>query len=236
VSTEEHITVVKSPRVIEKMIARHYDQRGHVTLLPDGDFDYQGLVSIVGNDPVRRKFLVDQPPPVVARHIKAAKRIKVQAVMDQLLAWFYVSDLPEIVEGGDRYFELAYPKQIERLQRRSAFRVHLPPGVSGVLAFCPELGSDIRSAHVCDVSTGGLAIDMPIEEAQSLPVGAVVEAARVRVVDHFDFKVKFMICNVRQVSEKRAVVGLKFVDLPALDAQQIDRAVLKWQRELMNRD
>lgn len=235
-SNEEHITVVKSPRVIEKMIARHYEQRGHVTLLPDTDIDYQGVVPVVGNNPDRRRFLVDQPPPVVARHLKLAERIKVQAVIDQLLVWFYVSKLTEVVEGGDRYFELPYPSQIERLQRRSSFRVNLPPGVSGVLAFCPESGADVRSASVQDISTGGLAIEMPLEEAQALPVGSVIEAARVRVIDHFDLKVKFVVCNVRPLSEKWAVVGLKFVDLPAVDGQQIDRAVMKWQREQLNRD
>lgn len=234
VSTEEHVTVVRSPRVIAKMIARHYEQRGHVTLLPVDDVDYQGLVSMVGNDPDRQRFLIDQPPPVVVRHLKQAGKIKVQAVIDQLLVWFYVSELPEVVEGGDRYFELPYPSQMERLQRRGAFRVALPPGVSGVLAFCSEPGAEVRSASVVDISTGGLAIDMPLDEAQALTVGMTVEAARVRVADYFDLKVKFEVCNVRSISDKRAVVGLKFIDLPAVDGQQIDRAVLQWQREQLS--
>lgn len=212
------------------MIARHYEQRGHVTLLPEGDLDYQGLVPIVANDPDRRRFLIEQPSPVVARHLKEAGRVKVQAVIDQLLAWFYVDKLPEIVEGEDRYFELVYPTQIERLQRRGAFRVALPPDVSGVLAFCTEAGAPAQSARVYDISTGGCAIEMPIAAAQALPVGSVVEAARICVVDHFDFKVKFVICNVRPISEKYAVVGVRFVDLPALDVQQIDRAVMALQR------
>lgn len=212
------------------MIARHFDQRGHVTLQPEGDLEYQGLVPIVANDPDRRQFLIEQPSPVVVRHLKEAGRVKVQAVIDQLLTWFYVDKLPEIVEGEDRYFELAYPPQVERLQRRSAFRVALPPDVSGVLAFCTEAGAPAQSARVYDISTGGCAIEMPIAAAQALPVGAMVEAARICVVDHFDFKVKFVICNVRPISEKYAVVGVKFVDLPALDMQQIDRAVMTLQR------
>ena len=213
------------------MIARHYDQRGHLALLPDDEAEYQGLVPIVGNDPERRTFLIDQPSPVQARHLKLARQVKVQGVIDQLLVWFYVNELPEVVEGDDRYYRLPYPKQVQRLQRRNAFRVNLPPGVSGVLAFCAgDAGRDVRSARVHDLSATGCAIEMSLEETQIIPPGTVVEAARIRVAGLLDLKFRFEVRNLRPISEKRGLVGLHFVDMPAVEAQKIDRAVMHLQR------
>ena len=232
-SQQDTIITARSPRVIDKILARHFDERGHFWLIPEGDEDFQIAVQMVSNDPENRRFLIDQPKEVPLRHLKASGRIRVQAVIDQLVSWFYVNDLKEKIEGTDRYFEIPYPAQIDRLQRRNVFRVHIPPDVIGVVEFFQPTTSTLWVGRLDDLSAGGCAIALRPDQAIGLDLGVQLSPVKLSIDGFADLSVNLVIRNQRIVSPGEWIFGAEFVDLGPLESQQLDRVVMRLQRYLI---
>lgn len=229
-SDSDVIISTRSPRVIDKILARHFESRGYFWLIPEGQESFQGSVAMVSNDPDRRVFLVDQPGAISLRHLHASDRIKVQAVVDQLVSWFYVSLLKEKIEGTDRYFEIPYPEAIDRLQRRNVFRVSIPSDVPAQVAFMQPTTSTVWVGRVEDLSAGGCAIVVRPDQAGGLDVGVTLPQVKLSIEGFLDLTVDLVIRNQRLISNAEWVFGGEFINLPALSGQQLDRAVMQLQR------
>lgn len=232
-SQQDTIITARSPRVIDKILARHFDERGHFWLIPEGDEDFQIAVQMVSNDPENRRFLIDQPKEVPLNHLKASGRIRVQAIIDQLVSWFYVDNLKEKIEGNDRYFEVPYPTQIDRLQRRNVFRVRIPPDVIGVVEFFQPTTSTLWVGRLDDLSAGGCAIALRPEQAVGLDLGVQLSPVKLAIDGFADLSVSLVIRNQRIVSPGEWIFGTEFVDLGPLESQQLDRAVMRLQRYMI---
>jgi c-di-GMP-binding flagellar brake protein YcgR len=232
-SQQDTIITARSPRIIDKILARHFEERGHFWLIPEGDEDFQIAVQMVSNDPENRRFLIDQPKEVPLRHLKASGRIRVQAVIDQLVSWFYVNNLKEKIEGTDRYFEIPYPAQIDRLQRRNVFRVHIPPDVIGVVEFFQPTTSTLWVGRLDDLSAGGCAIALRPDQAIGLDLGVQLSPVKLSIDGFADLSVNLVIRNQRIVSPGEWIFGAEFVDLGPLESQQLDRVVMRLQRYLI---
>jgi c-di-GMP-binding flagellar brake protein YcgR len=232
-SQQDTIITARSPRIIDKIIARHFEERGHFWLIPEGDEDFQIAVQMVSNDPENRRFLIDQPKEVPLMHLKASGRIRVQAVIDQLVSWFYVNNLKEKIEGTDRYFEIPYPAQIDRLQRRNVFRVHIPPDVIGAVEFFQPTTSTLWVGRLDDLSAGGCAIALRPDQAIGLDLGVQLSPVKLSIDGFADLSVNLVIRNQRIVSPGEWIFGAEFVDLGPLESQQLDRVVMRLQRYLI---
>jgi c-di-GMP-binding flagellar brake protein YcgR len=230
VSESDVIISTRSPRVIDKIIARHFEIRGYFWLIPEGQESFQAAVAMVGNDPVRRVFLIDQPGVISLRHLQAAEQIKVQAVIDQLVSWFYVPRLKATTEDGDSYFEIPYPECIDRLQRRNVFRVGIPPDVPTRAEFFQPTTSTVWVGRINDLSAGGCSIVIRPDQALGLDMGVVLPQAKISIDGFVDLTVDLVIRNQRIISDAEWVFGAEFAELPALSAQQLDRAVMQLQR------
>lgn len=229
-SDSDVIVSTRSPRVIDKILARHFDVRGYFWLIPEGQESFKAAVAMVGNDPDRRVFLVDQPGAISLRHLHASGQIKVQAVIDQLVSWFYVSRLKERTEEGDHYFEIPYPECIDRLQRRNVFRVGIPPDVPTRVEFLQPTTSTVWVGRVNDLSAGGCSIAIRPDQATGLDEGVVLPQVKISIEGFVDLTADLVIRNQRIVSDGEWIFGAQFNDLPALNAQQLDRAVMQLQR------
>ena len=229
-SQPDTIISARSPRVIDKILARHFEDRGHFWLIPEGDDKLQISVQMVSNDPDRRRFLIDQPKEIPLSRLKASGRIRVQAIIDQLVSWFYVDNLKETIEGTDRYFEVPYPAQIDRLQRRNVFRVRIPPDVVGVAEFFQPTTSTLWVGRVDDLSANGCAIALRPEQAVGLDVGVQLSPVKISIDGFADLSVSLVIRNQRLISPGEWIFGTEFIDLGPLESQQLDRAVMRLQR------
>lgn len=229
-SQSDTIITARSPRVIDKMLARHFDQRGHFWLIPEDVEDVQVAVQMVANDSENRRFLIDQPKQSVLKSFKTSGRIRVQAIIDQLVSWFYLDSLKEKIEGNDRYFEIPYPSQIDRLQRRNVFRVRIPPDVIGVVEFFQPTTSTLWVGRLDDLSAGGCAIALRPEQAVGLEQGVQLSPAKLVIEGFADLSVNLVIRNQRIVSPGEWIFGAEFFDLGPLESQRLDRAVMSLQR------
>lgn len=232
-SQQDTIITARSPRVIDKIFARHFDERGKFWLIPEGDEGFQVAVRMVSNDPENRRFLIDQPKEAYLNHLKASGRIRVQAVIDQLVSWFYIDRFKEKIEGADRYFEISYPDQMDRLQRRNVFRVRISPDVIAVVEFFQPTTSTLWVGRLDDLSAGGCAIALLPEQAEGLDSGVVLSPVKLAIDGFADLSVNLVVRNLRIVSPGEWIVGTEFVDLGPLESQQLDRVVMKLQRLLL---
>lgn len=229
-SESDVIISTRSPRVIDKIFARHFEVRGYFWLIPEGQESFKSAVAMVGNDPDRRVFLVDQPGEIPLRHLRNCDRIKVQAVIDQLVSWFYVFRLTEKNEDGDRYFEIPYPESIDRLQRRNVFRVGIPPDVPTRIEFVQPTTSTVWVGRVNDLSASGCSLAIRPDQAVGLEEGVVLPQVKIVIEGFVDTTVDLVIRNQRIISEGEWVFGAQFAEVPPLVAQQLDRAVMQLQR------
>ncbi|MFO7809737.1 flagellar brake protein [Guyparkeria sp.] len=232
---DQDIKTVRAPRAIERSLERLYEARGHVWLIPDEDPDFQGQVQVVGNESDDRRLLFDCPEPVVLRHVLHARQVRVQAVVDGLLSWFYSADLATREEGGDCYLAVGYPKVMQRLQRRAAFRIDLPPDVPGTLAFCPSPPQGVTSGDVVNLSATGCAVSVVGDQDPGLTPGDEISAARLKVGEGIDVRLEFTVRNRRPGVGKSVIYGLEFAALPPRDSQLIDREVMRLQRLRLTR-
>ena len=232
---DQDIKTVRAPRTIARSLERLYEARGHVWLIPDEDPDFQGQVQVVGNEPDSRRLILDCPDPVVLRHVLHARRARLQAVIDGLLSWFYTADLATREEGGDCYLSVGYPDVMQRLQRRSAFRIDLPPDVPGTLAFCPSPPRGVTSGDVVNLSATGCAVSVVGDKDPALKPGDEVSAGRLKVGEGIDVRLEFIVRNRRPGVGTSVVYGLEFAALPPRDSQLIDREVMRLQRLRLTR-
>ncbi|MFN2382231.1 MAG: flagellar brake protein, partial [Guyparkeria sp.] len=232
---DQDIKTVRAPRTIERSLERLFEARGHVWLIPDEDPDFQGQVQVVGNEPDVRQLMLDCPESVVLRHLLHARRVRLQAVVDGLLTWFYTTDLATREEDGDCYVAVGYPEVMQRLQRRAAFRIDLPPDVPGTLAFCPSGTRGVTSGDVVNLSATGCAVSVVIDKDPALNSGDQVSAARLKVGNGIDVRIEFTVRNRRPGVGKSVVYGIEFAALPPRDSQLIDREVMRLQRLRLTR-
>ena len=232
---DQDIKTVRAPRTIERTLTRLFEARGHAWLIPDDDPDFQGQVQVVGNEADARRLVLDCPDPVVLRHLQAASEIRVQAVIDGLLSWFYTADLTVDQDGDDCYLGIRYPERMQRLQRRAAFRIDLPPDVPGTLAFCMQGKREVTSGEVVNISATGCAVSFVEKNDPHFKPGDEVNAARLKVGEEIDARLEFIVRNRRPGVGTSTVYGLEFNALPPLESQAIDRAVMRFQRLRLTR-
>jgi len=232
---DQDIKTVRAPRTIERTLARLFESRGHAWLVPDEDPDFQDQVQVVGNEADDRRLVLDCPEPVVLRHLLHARQIRVQAVIDGLLSWFYTSDIKLERDGGDCYLNVGYPERMQRLQRRAAFRIDLPPDVPGTLAFCMPGLREVTSGEVVNISATGCAVSFVEKSDPGFTPGDEVNAARLKVGEEIDARLEFIVRNRRPGVGTSVIYGLEFNALPPLESQAIDRAVMRFQRLRLTR-
>ncbi|MCL7745169.1 PilZ domain-containing protein [Guyparkeria hydrothermalis] len=232
---DQDIKIIRAPRAIQRALASLFESRAHAWLIPDDDPDFQGQVQVVGNDVDTGRLVFDCPDPVVLRHVRAAGEVRVQAVIDGLLSWFYTSDVKADRDGDDCYLGIGYPEKMKRLQRRSAFRIDLPPDVPGTLAFCLPERREVASGEVVNISATGCAVSFTQKNDPRFALGDEVNAARLKVGEQIDARLEFVVRNRRPGVGSSVVYGLEFNALPPLESQAIDRAVMRLQRLRLTR-
>jgi c-di-GMP-binding flagellar brake protein YcgR len=227
---EQDVKTVRAQRAIERTLASLFEARGHVWLIPDEDPDFQEQVPIVGNEEAERALMFDCPGAVVLRRVLIADQVRVQAVVGGLLTWFYATGLARRDEEGDCYLRIPYPEVLYRLQRRSAFRIDLPPDVPGTLAFCLPGRHAVTSGQVVNISSTGCAVSFADTDDPGFPTGTEVSASRLKVGDQIDTRLEFTVRNRRPGVGRSVIYGLEFAALPPRETQAIDKAVMQFQR------
>jgi len=231
VAEEENITV-EQPAAIEQILARHFTAGGMVLLIPVNDEDHFVHSNMMGLNPARRTFVVSLPNQAMLARLQRAPRIRVQALMDHLLSWFYVDEFSVRKRGSTRVLELSFPKSMTRAQRRSSLRVDLPPMLPGTIVFAIPGSREVIAARIIDLSATGCALAVELHEDPMLDMGSVVKAGRLRIGDDIDLKLRFYVRNRRQTKDGKVVYGVEFDSLSDRDDRRIFNLVYKIQRRL----
>lgn len=142
-----------------------------------------------------------------------------------------------VARGQGKSWRLPWPEQIVRLQRREYYRLGTSV-VHPIRCFLPTEGG-LLEATVTDISVGGVAI-LAYEGGAVLTSGQILQGCRIslpdgggefmlslRIVSTFDVKLK----NGR----KSHRAGCQFVNPPASVETEIQRYILKTERERRSR-
>lgn len=234
---DDNINCIDKPEIIAKILTKHFNARGKFCLSTVGG-DCKAETRIVDNDPFAEYMLLDALPAAVAETIETEETVEVRGSIDSLYSWFRTRDLGVIVEDGERYYELPYPEKLFQLQRRNAFRIHLPPRLTATITaslYDSESAEDRPfRAMIDNLSATGAAIAVRGPIANLIREGRQILEARIRVPDRLDLVLDAEVRNCRPGSvENEIVAGLEFLCLSTVDAQQITRAVMDIQRQAL---
>jgi len=233
----DQINCINNPEIIAKILTRHFKARGNLCLSTTGG-DCKANAKIVDNDPFAEYLLLDALPKAASETIENEEKIEVRGSIESLYSWFHTDQLHVIFEDGERYYEIPYPKTLYQLQRRNAFRVHMPPRLTATMTGEVE-DPEKEEAHpfhavLRDFSATGAAMCMSGKTAALIREGTKLYQCRIRIPNILDVTVDAEVRNVRPgSSDGELVLGLEFLCLPRKDAQTISRAVMEVERRVL---
>ena len=224
------IITVEQSATINQILARHFSASGAILLIPVNDEDHYAHANMMGINPAKRSFVVNVREPDMRARLLRAPRIRVQAVIDNLLTWFYVDEFRLVQRGSRKLLELGYPKVMERAQRRAALRVDLPLDMPGTIVFALPESRKVVSARMVDVSATGCALSIAPEDDPKLDVGVAIKASRLRIGDDLDLRLRFYVRSRRRDRDGRILYGVEFDQLPEREERRVFNLVYKIQR------
>ncbi|MBK1647596.1 flagellar brake protein [Rhabdochromatium marinum] len=233
----DHINRITHPETIAKLITKHFKARGRFCLSSIGG-DCQTDSRMVDNDPHARYFLLDGLPPNIGTSLENEKTIEVRGAIDSIFSWFRTKELNPIIEDGERYYEIPYPRQLFQLQRREAFRVSLPATLTATLTGEVE-DLDNNEMHpframLANLSATGAAVIVTGKTASLMRKGTRLHHSRIRIPELLDIIVDAEVRNCRHGHKNASsMLGLEFLCLSTRDAQSITRVVMEIQRRAL---
>jgi c-di-GMP-binding flagellar brake protein YcgR len=237
----DNVNCIDKPEIIAKILTKHFKARGRFCLSTIGG-DCKAESRVVDNDPFASYFLLDALPRKVGETLENAESLEIRGSIESLYSWFRTDELNVIVEDGERYYEIPYPEKLYQLQRRNAFRIHLPPRltatISGELEDPESDEPHPFRAILENLSATGAAISVSGKTASLISAGTKMYGSRIRVPDILDVTLDAEVRNSRPgnssaSNEGELVLGLEFLCVSTKDAQRITRAVMEIQRRTL---
>ncbi len=233
----DNINCINKPEIIGKILTKHFKARGKFCLSTIGG-DCKAEAKMVDNDPFAEYFLLDSLPKEIGETIENQDKIEIRGSIDSLYSWFRVEELNVLVEDGERYYEIPYPKELFQLQRRNAFRIHLPPRLTATITGeLEDPGSDdghYFHAILENLSATGAAMSVTGKTASLISDGIKLHQSRIQVPNILDITIDAEVRNCRPgQSGDELVLGLEFLCLSRAEAQSITRAVMEIQRQAL---
>ena len=230
---EEHAFRIDAPKAVQGVlrdIARHNERvalyfdsgEENVIITVVLDVGPTGFILDATRDPVTNQKIVESSYRYfVSAHLQA----KVQ---------FPIARLEPMMRDGESVFQIDFPEQLTRLQRRDFFRLYLPPGLLKCHFPDPVEGSQESVRLVVrDISEGGMSL---YDDSQmSLKPGDEVQNCRLTLEDEteivFGLQVRHSVLTRMPSGEERTCLGCRFITLSTRMASQLQRFITRRQRE-----
>lgn len=223
--------MVRNRHQIRHLLQAMIDQRSMVNAHPDGhDQSFPTAILEVDEDGL---LLDASPVPAINRSTEAAGFLLCFGQVDKVTVRFQLHGHRRVDRDGHVAFRVPLPEEVYHLQRREFYRLETPVGDS---PYCllpdPDGGSDSRW-RVLDISAGGLALLLPVNQAllklQGRYPGCVLQIPEAPAVT-----LSLVVCNLRQQKQANGVemtrAGLRFDDLPRGADNLIQRYIFRIDR------
>lgn len=155
---------------------------------------------------------------------------------DQVRVQFSANRVEKVMYGREPAFRIPFPQELLRLQRREYYR--LVTSVVNPVKCMINTGEGMLETVVVDISIGGVGI-LAYQEGPSLEAGAIYHGCRISLPGTGEFALSLEVCTTFDITLKNGRhthrAGCKFIDLPPSVETEIQRYIIRVDRERRNR-
>jgi c-di-GMP-binding flagellar brake protein YcgR len=230
--------LIRSPTQIGQILTAISEHREIVTAYFNRGRQFL-LTAIVEVDVPGKRVVIDcgSDDAVNARLLESDRVVLVSA-HEKVKVQFSVKQVREIDYDGQPAFSIALPSELLKLQRREYFRVRTSTS-EPVRVRLPIGDPVVLELQALDISIGGLAafVSLPVGSTE---VGSRFPGASVQLGTGSSFTVELELRNLNATRLRNGTeamrAGFVFVDLPESAQQQIQRYLMRVERERRNRE
>lgn len=227
---------VRHPGEIEGVLRELLRTGGLVTLQADNGLDF-ALSRLLALSPREGHLLLDFGPDAAVNAALAVSRsVTLSATQDNVRVQFHAPTPVRATHQDGPAWRLAWPERLFRFQRREYYRLGM--SLARPVRCHIDTGTGPLEATVLDMSVGGLAI-LAYEEGHLLRTGEQFHGCRLELPDSGPISFSLRVVNAYDVvlrnGRKFHRAGCQFVDLPASMETEIQRYIIRAQRERNSR-
>jgi c-di-GMP-binding flagellar brake protein YcgR len=230
--------LVRSPTQIAQILSSIADDREIVTAYFNRGRHFV-LTAILDVDVPNREVVIDRGgDEAINAKLLESDRIVLVSTHEKVKVQFSVRRVREVEHEGRPAFAITLPPELLKLQRREFFRVRTSPG-EPVRVRLPVGPSEIIELQALDVSIGGLSAFVRLPAGQGA-IGSRFPGGTLQVGTGSSFPVELELRNVNDVRLRNGVdstrAGFMFIDLPEAAQQQIQRYLMRVERDRRSRE
>lgn len=230
--------LIRSPTQIGQMLSAICDHREIVTAYFNRGRQFL-LTAIVHVDVPGRRLVIDRGSDETTNaRLLESDRIVMVSAHEKVKVQFSVKQVRESEYEGEPAFSVALPAELLKLQRREFFRVRA--SASEPVRMRLLLGG-IQPVHLeaLDISIGGVSAFVQLPPGRR-EIGTRFPDASLQIGVGSSFAVALELRNVNEVRLRNGTdstrAGFMFIDLPEFAQKQIQRYLMRVERERRNRE
>lgn len=155
---------------------------------------------------------------------------------DQVRVQFSCTRVERVVHGHEPAFRVPLPRELLRLQRREYYR--LVTSVVNPVKCLINTEQGMLEALVVDISIGGVGV-LAYQESGELSAGETYHGCRLSLPGSGEFALSLAVCTTFEITLKNGRhthrAGCHFIDLPASVETEIQRYIIRVDRERRTR-
>lgn len=197
------------------------------------------LTSILAVDPDKRCIILDfGSNPPINEHILQAEKIILVASLEGAKVQFISNHLEKVTFQGRDAFRSAIPSEILHMQQREYYRLTTP--ISNPLKCTIPLNA-ARSVELAltDIGSGGIGLVLGTPPGFQMRAGETYSGCRISLPEVGTVEVTLKIQSVFRITLKSGIkslrAGCQFVDLRPAMQSQIQRYIIKLERERISK-
>lgn len=223
---------VTHPAEIERILRSVMGKRSLVTACSENNRDFLVTTLIKVDPDARALYFGAGPDPAIDRALMASAEVAFNTAHDQVRVLFKTPALTQVELDGERVLRAEFPRELLRFQRREYYR--LPTPMSQPVKCLMDVDGILLDTVVLDISIGGLGVLAYSQEAK-LKEGDVCHGCRLSLPGAGNFIVSLRVRAVYEQVMKNGIatrrVGCQFIDLPASVETDIQRYIIRVERE-----
>ncbi|NTV93802.1 MAG: hypothetical protein HGA75_00090 [Thiobacillus sp.] len=223
---------ITHPAEIERILRSVMGKRSLVTACSENNRDFLVTTLIKVDPDGHAVYFGAGPDPAIDQALMASAEVAFNTAHDQVRVLFKTPSLSQVVLDGERVLRAELPKEVLRIQRREYYR--LPTPMTHPVKCMIDVDGFMLDTVVLDISIGGLGVLAYSQEAK-LKEGDVCHGCRLSLPNAGNFVVSLRIRAVYEQVMKNGIatrrVGCQFIDLPASVETDIQRYIIRVERE-----
>ncbi|MBI5330820.1 MAG: flagellar brake protein [Betaproteobacteria bacterium] len=195
------------------------------------------LSSIVAVDAAKNELILERGPSALTESgLLASQEVTCVAIFEQVHIQFTARRPRAIQHDGIPCIRLDFPSQMLRMQRREYYR--LTTSVIHPVKCMVNTEQGFVETTVVDISVGGLGV-LAFGEGPRFQAGDIYHGCRIALPKAGEYAVSLEVCSTYELTLKNGNLshraGCRFIDLPPSVETEIQRYIIRMERERRTR-